>query len=556
VAGREPLEEPTALSESVLWSLQRGYFQREGIRAWSLGVVPEMITTNAFMGATYARVVVSFLRDWKARVPDPPQGPVHVIELGAGSGRFGHHFLTKLAPRLEAPDLAGLPVRYVMTDLPGGNVDRWRRHPLLRRHVAAGRLDFATLDATRPAAVQLQESGTVLRAGSTGAPIVVVANYVLDSLPLDAFVVEDGSLSEYLVTVTATSTDGGGRGPEMDDLELEWTRRPIGDAPRYRDAELEALLRTVTAGATTRSVLFPTYAVHLLRELRSFTTGPVMFLSADKGYSRPFGRVFSPGPYMATHGSVSFSVDYSVLATYVRRRHGLALLPVHDAASLTVVCFVLDDADAAWPRLTECYRDAVEVGGPDDFFSLDQVLSEHPGLPTLKQLLARLRAAEWDPSVFRRVFPALMARLVGAEEEERWVVLDAVRRVEELYLPIGETADVPFALGMVSWRAGDPAAGLRRLQWSQQLHGADAERSFGMALCHVSAGDLAAAADAVAAAIDHEPEWQLALEFGRWLVSGRAAEEGALGDTTSNWAGALPVYDKWPGGRAVGVPDQ
>jgi hypothetical protein len=243
-----------------------------------------------------------------------------------------------------------------------------------------------------------------------------------------------------------------------------------------------------------------------------------------------------------------------VLAAYVRRRQGLALLPAHDAASLTVACFVLDEAGAAWPGLTECYRDAVEVGGPDDFFSLDQLLSEHPGLPSLKQLIARLRAAEWDASIFRRVLPALMMRIVEADADERWVVLDAVRRVEEIYLPIGETADIPFALGMVSWRAGDPAAGLRRLQWSQRIHGPDAERSVAMALCHVSLGNLGPARDAIAAALQHEPDWQLAGDLGRWLVSGRAAEEGALGDTTSNWGAALIVYDKWPGIRAINIP--
>ena len=79
MADREPLEEPTALSESVLWPLQREYYQREGIKAWSHGVVPEMITTNAVMGAAYARMVVSFLRDWRAASDGPPAGPVHIV---------------------------------------------------------------------------------------------------------------------------------------------------------------------------------------------------------------------------------------------------------------------------------------------------------------------------------------------------------------------------------------------------------------------------------------------------------------------------------------------
>ena len=75
-----------------------------------------------------------------------------------------------------------------------------------------------------------------------------------------------------------------------------------------------------------------------------------------------------------------------------------------------------------------------------------------------------------------------------------------------------------------------------------------------MALCHVSAGDLAGAVAAVSAALDIAPRWPLAEGFASWLVSGRPEAEGALGDTSADWAGLLPVHDKWPGTSAFGVP--
>jgi hypothetical protein len=547
VAERQPLEEPGALSESVLWSLQREYFQREGIRAWSQGVVPEMITTNAVMGSAYARMVVAFLREWRAATSDPPDEPVHIVELGAGSGRFAHHFLTKLTPRLAAvPELRGITVKHVMTDLPGGNVERWRQHPYLRAHVAAGRLDFATLDAARPDAMRLLESGTVLRPGAVSAPLVVVANYVFDSLPLDCFVVEGGNLWEYLVAVHGPRPEAGRR-PELDDLELVWSRRPIGEAKRYIDPELEAVLRAVTAGAAARRVLFPTVGIHLLGQMRTITEGPLLVLSADKGYSRPSNGVHVEAPYMATHGSVSFMVDYSILAAYVRRRRGLALLPMHNAASLTVVCLVLDEGAGQWSLLSECYRDAMDVGGPDDFFSLDNLLTEGPALPALAQLLARLRAAEWDPSVFRRMFGSLIVRAAAAQPHEREVILDSARRVEELYFPIGEQADLPFVLAMVRWRAGDPAGALRLLRWSEKLHGLDADLAFGMALCHVDAGDLRAAVDATTTALRLDGGFELAAELGGWLT--RAVAGGLRPDATE-WMSSIAVLERSPERRS------
>ncbi|MDQ3292887.1 MAG: hypothetical protein M3527_00325, partial [Actinomycetota bacterium] len=75
----------TPLSESVLWRLNRAWFEREGPAAWSTGTVPSMITTNAVIGLSYARVVVEFLRRWaETSTAEERRQPVHIVELGAG----------------------------------------------------------------------------------------------------------------------------------------------------------------------------------------------------------------------------------------------------------------------------------------------------------------------------------------------------------------------------------------------------------------------------------------------------------------------------------------
>jgi len=88
---RFPLELPCRLSRSVLWRLQRRFFERRGPAAWSEGVVPHHATTNPYLARAYSRIVLGFLRDWRAGL-DPSQ-PVYLVELGAGSGRLAFHFL-------------------------------------------------------------------------------------------------------------------------------------------------------------------------------------------------------------------------------------------------------------------------------------------------------------------------------------------------------------------------------------------------------------------------------------------------------------------------------
>nr|MDQ3292885.1 SAM-dependent methyltransferase [Actinomycetota bacterium] len=333
----------TPLSESVLWQLNREWYDQEGTRAWSTGVMPSMITTNAVVGYSYAQAVVAFLREWaEGACADERRQPIHIIELGAGSGRFVFHFLKKLEPRFRAVKaLRDVEVRYVMTDFARSTIDAWRRHERLAPLVAEGRLDFAAFDAAWPAPMRLVHAGTVLDPATPApGPIVIIANYVIDSLPLDAFIREGRDFEEFLVKVTVRDRDAPLT--SLDDVELDWTRSRV-DRGRYREPEHDRLLHSLAARLGDRTLLFPVTFLHTLGFLRRLNAGPTMLLSADKGYNRTpieAQRV----PYMATHGTGSFNVDYSVIAAYVRQQNGVAFLPAYQSVSLATAGFVLDGA--------------------------------------------------------------------------------------------------------------------------------------------------------------------------------------------------------------------
>src|SRR5436190_14908533 len=137
---RRVLEQGSRLSESVLWDLQRAFYERQGLAAWSGGTVPHYVTSNAFIARAYARIVHAFLDDcgW-------PEGGghAHVVELGAGPGRFAYQFLKSFLPRCEAGD----PFTYVLTDFTERAIEDWRRRPELAPYLEAGLIDFAVFDA-------------------------------------------------------------------------------------------------------------------------------------------------------------------------------------------------------------------------------------------------------------------------------------------------------------------------------------------------------------------------------------------------------------------------
>src|SRR5687768_9262342 len=82
------IETGVPLAESMLWQLQRTFYDRRGTTAWSEGTVPFYVTCNPFMARAYARVIVGFLRDCAAALGPEPwstlrEKPVYVVELGA-----------------------------------------------------------------------------------------------------------------------------------------------------------------------------------------------------------------------------------------------------------------------------------------------------------------------------------------------------------------------------------------------------------------------------------------------------------------------------------------
>src|SRR6266849_5684764 len=189
------LESATPLARSMVWQLQRTFYADQGIAAWSH--VPQSITTSPIIARAYARIVLGFLRDMSAAL-DPDQ-PLYVVELGAGSGRFAYRFLKAFTALLEETRGTRQRILYVMTDASASVVGYWRDNPRLRPFVESGVLDFAHFDLLELAPLELLNSGVTMRVEALSNPVVLVANYIFDSIPQDAVTIKDGQLLANLV---------------------------------------------------------------------------------------------------------------------------------------------------------------------------------------------------------------------------------------------------------------------------------------------------------------------------------------------------------------------
>lgn len=513
------VEAGVRLSQSVLWKLQRRYFDQQGIQAWSQNTVPHYITSNAFIAGDYARVVFGFLRDCYAvaNSPEAPDfapldfsQPVYIIELGSGSGRFAFHFLKKLMSFYPRSVLKDVPFKFVMTDFTERNLDYWRAHPALQSFVEQGILDFARFDAEQSERLELDHSGDMLSAATIKNPVVVLANYFFDSIPQDAFYIEDGQLYESLITLTSPQADSDLNDPELSNrMEISYENYPAA-AEYYGDQDVDRILRGYQQRLPATYLLFPCAALNCIRRLQHLSGGRLLMISADKGYIKEESLIDRAEPGIAVHGSFSMMVNYHAIAEYVQDQGGEVLQTAHRQFSLTVCAFLLGQHPAGYSETRMAFEAAIGKYGPDDFFTLKRGIEQNYEAFTLEQIIALLRLSGWDAVVFMDTFAILLDRVESATESLQQELHRAIGQIWDNYYYIGERRDVAFSMGMLLYGMQDYAEALEYFQHSLRLYGPDASTLYNMAVCHTSLRQLDAARDCIDQTLALDPTFEAA----------------------------------------------
>jgi hypothetical protein len=509
------LERGKRLSESMLWSLQQRFYDSQGAKAWASGVVPHYITGNGWIADSYAKVAIGWLRDCSGMTTEPGsfppldlRYPVTIVELGCGSGRFGFQFLSRLLDLLGRSALRHVRVRYLMTDFTDSILEPLRRHPALQTWIAEGILDLARFDATA--------LGDAI--GEIRNPLIVIANYVFDSLPQDAFAVRGGRLFELLPVLTAPEEEEDLAEPTiLQRLEVTWEERPV-DPSYYGDPELDAMLREYVERLKDSTLLMPLTVIRCLRHLAALADGRLLLLSGDKGYCREELIEGRGQPAVTTHGSLSMMVDYYALGRWFAGQGGELLVTSHLRTSLSVVAGLLGTPPGGSVETRLAFDDAMERRGPDDFFDLKGGFGQPYDDQTLEHLLAWVRLSGWDANVMLGCWPTLMQHAGSAAGLFRLEVYRAVHAVWERYFPLREARDLAFHLGVLLCEIDCHQDALPFFHESLAVYGPNAATLFNIGLCLYELGDLEAALAQVDRALAEAPEFEPAVELRRDLA--------------------------------------
>jgi len=529
-----PLEANQRLSTSLLWQLQRNYFERYGIEAWRSGAVPHHITSSPFIADAYARVVMGFLRDWSVlkssdeRSLDRRQA-VHIVELGSGSGRFAYSFLKKFLSLQRSSVLKEFPVKYVMTDFTKTNLEYWRKHPWLRPFIKEGSLDFARFDLESDVQIELLDSGEILSNATLRNPLVVISNYVFDSTRQDAFRAAEENLFEILVTLATPQQEIDTSDPDiLSRVEIFTRENPI-NGNYYDDPKWNRILLDYRQRLTDTAFLFPNAALHCIENLHRLSRGRMLLLSGDRGYSRDEALKLGSGiPTFAVHGSFSMMVDYQIIGEYCRHLGARVMHPPGLSEHLNISAFVFGNLSDDFIETRQAYAEAIEKFGPDDFFTLKEGVAQLYDALSLDEILAFLRLSCWDYKRFRECLPVLkkhLPEMIGVQKQH---LHQAIVKVWDSYLPIGEDSDLAFELGTFLLEIEFHDEALEFLQRSVELCGIAPGTAYNIAVCYYSLGQMDRALDYVNQALSLDRKFSEAKTLRRELQAALSRRAGEL----------------------------
>jgi len=514
-SGDEPvvLESDVPLSSSVIWRLQRDFYVQRGLKAWTEDQVPSYITNNPFIAEIYAHIVFGFLSDCMRQTragaqPLSNENPLRILELGAGSGKFSYLFLRKLADLMHAANIAASTVRYCMTDCSENLLQSWRLNTYLAGFVKQGMLVFEQLQADEINSSFVDSSSP----GSTqhGGPLVLIANYVFDSLPQDAFVIKDGQILEALVTTTRKSDHNPNSEAELKDLQLSYKNVEV-PPNRYPDESWNLILEQYRTGVPSGTVLFPCAALKALQKLGQRTDGRMLLLAADKAIPHEEDlQLYQGPPAIEFHGPGCFSqmVNFDAIGKYFVGMGGEALKPDKHSAGLVICAFLQLRPGNEFPGTASAYRDAMAAFGPDDLFALLAWLHPHMEQMSIPQILALLRLTRWDTTALLRLFPVIARQLrsVGAERTD---LRNAVLSTWANHYPVGATENVlAFNCGVVLLELRFFAEALAMFKTSEQTLGRSAPTSFNLGLCALGLDRSADALDYMVDACNLDPGFE------------------------------------------------
>lgn len=442
------LQDFTPVSTSKLWDLQAGFYMQQGPEAWSEQRVPQGSTANCFTADTYAAIVAELLHDLANQGCEQE---LLIIELGGGNGRFAWQFMQRLMHyHLSEDEAETLPgFQYLLTDGAEKNLTSWQQSARFKSLTEQGLLAFGTLMVNADPVIHTID-GELRPQDLRDRPVVLIANYLFDSLPIDVYRIKDQQLHRQLVSL---STDDEslieGRPRSFENLQADFKSEPI-DAPGTGDELMDSIIMDYTEFVEDFCVPVP---VESFKFLHTFLDreAPLLLLTGDLAYSEP--DEFPPEhPFIFDSYMAHYSNFHLFEELFVRSGGNVQLQRQKDIDFCAGAFFypgpTIGDEIPYFPATMRGARLQLEEFNPYDAHEINELMEETIEEASFRQVFAWLRFARFDPKIAQACLPLLFAEIQRDDEElDKDQLYQIYRESYSLFFPDG--SEVTFDYGVV-----------------------------------------------------------------------------------------------------------
>ncbi len=498
-------EDRQRFSKSIVWKLQNKYYEDRGADAWRQGEVPHYVTTNPTIAANYAELVVALYKDF-TRNKTAPVDPFYIIELGAGTGRFGFYFLKQLEQICKQEEIPFESFQYVLTDFTKSNLDFWRNHRCLRPYFESGHLDMGLFDMIHSRDLQLEIKGKTIAEASLVTPITIIANYVFDSIPQDIILYTKNKASPCDISVYID------KNPE--EIEEEDMAANLMYDYHYNDSHIffeEEYLQNINSFYSNSfeeaHVLFPADGLRCLEHLRSYSANGALLLTADKGDHTLSALDQKGAPAFAHHGNCfSLNVNYHAFKLHCELTGGQVFFPDHHYIGINVGCLLFMPHGFNALQLHSAYQKNINRFGPDDYFSIANYFRENLAALNTDQSLAFLRLSRYDSHQLALCLTRFVSDPGAFNSRQKQDIISSIHHCWENYFPLGEELDLANRIALFLYELGEFKLALIFFSRSTQVYGTDLDTLFNMSLCFKQLMQWKNAAQLLEKLLENDPQ--------------------------------------------------
>lgn len=477
------------LTETLEWELADLHWAQAGLRPFVEQQVPHLVTSSGRLSQQAAAVLHASCR---AR---PGEGPITVLELGAGTGLFARYLLDAFRDLCAAGgDDFYDRLRYVVTDRSARTVAQWAEHGLFAEHGA--HVEAGVCDALAPGR---------LVAGDGERPLsglrAVFCNYLLDTLPARLLRRGAGGVEELRVRTNLAADAETARAYGAPPLpELRALAGSADPAERARLVPLLTLLEPEVAFAPVGPAELP-FAEEALSlcpgERVLLSHGALRCLEALSALLSPEGFVLvnDYGPVQAElagdlaaplrlGATMALGVSFPLLEAYFERRGRPLLRPPGDERTLLHARLLLA---APQPEAEAAFREAF---GEEALGRVEGALQEarqHLAAGRMDEALSRYReAVAQSPRDFLVLGEA--AEFASSHLGDAQIGLELAQAALRLNPWYG--AWMWSVLGDCLYALGRPAEAHEAYLAAARIHPQDPRGQLNLALTHGQRGEL------------------------------------------------------------------